>query len=135
MFSVVVERISCVGFDVNVSGFAVWSLDELDEIGSGNGAIRPPVFTTVKLHFRSMAEPKYVVGRQAGRPRYQQGLTQEMFAARRMILGLELSRATLSRIDSELGCVTDKEFRILAAALKVEITALFPANRRRAWKV
>ena len=65
-----------------------------------------------------------IVGPQVRKLRYQRGLTQELFAARCFVLGLELSRATLSKIEAQLRCVTDSELLILAKALRVEITAL-----------
>lgn len=93
--------------------------------------------TTVRLHFWSMAERKKqlrnVVGPQVRRLRYQQGLTQQLFAARCSILGLELSRATLSKIEAQLRCVSDSELMILAEALRVDVPELLPPKiaRRR----
>ena len=45
-----------------------------------------------------MAKPQNIVGEQVRKLRYEQGLTQEMLAARCEILGLEMSRATLSSV-------------------------------------
>jgi DNA-binding XRE family transcriptional regulator len=101
--------------------------------GSKNGAIQRPAFNSVKLHFWSMARkrkrPQNIVGPQVRKLRNQRGLTQEMFAARCSVLGLELSRATLSKIEAQLRCVTDFELVTLAQALRVEIKALVPAGR------
>jgi DNA-binding XRE family transcriptional regulator len=101
--------------------------------GSNIGAIHCSAFNIVKLHFWSMVKrgkrPKNIVGPQVRKLRDQRGLTQEMFAARCSVLGLELSRATLSKIESQLRCVADFELVILAQALKVEITALMPSGR------
>jgi transcriptional regulator with XRE-family HTH domain len=72
-----------------------------------------------------------IVGPQLRKLRYQQGLTQELFAARCSVLGLELSRATLSKIEAQLRCVTDAELVVLAEALKVEVTALLPSKKAR----
>jgi len=100
---------------------------------SKTGAIQRPGFNTVKLHFWSMARkrkrPQNIVGPQVRKLRDQRGLTQEMFAARCSVLGLELSRATLSKIEAQLRCVTDFELVMLARALKVEIPALMPSGR------
>jgi hypothetical protein len=54
-------------------------------------------------------------------------------AARCGVLGWDLSRATLSKIEAQLRCVTDTELEILAKALKVEIAELFlsKASRRK----
>lgn len=79
-----------------------------------------------------MTKAKNIVGPKIRQLRDQQGLTQEMFAARCTVLGLDLSRATLSKIEAQLRCVTDKELVILAAALKVGAAELLPPMPRRA---
>ncbi len=71
-----------------------------------------------------------IVGPQIRKLRYQQGLTQEMFAARCTIRGMELSRATLSKVEARLRCVTDQELEIFAETLGVEIKALYPPKRK-----
>jgi transcriptional regulator with XRE-family HTH domain len=80
-----------------------------------------------------MAKKQNVVGPQVRKLRYQQNITQESLAARCGVLGWDLSRATLSKIEAQLRCVTDTELEILAKALKVEITELFlsKASRRK----
>jgi transcriptional regulator with XRE-family HTH domain len=75
--------------------------------------------------------PRNVVGPQVRRLRYQMKLTQEMFAARCSVLGLELSRATLSKIEAQLRCVSDSELMILAEALRVEVRELLPPKIAR----
>ena len=77
-----------------------------------------------------MTKPQNIVGPQIRKLRYQQGLTQEMFAARCSLLGWDLSRATLSKIEAQLRCVTDAELVILANALKVDVGALLPSKKR-----
>jgi transcriptional regulator with XRE-family HTH domain len=79
-----------------------------------------------------MTKPQNIVGPQIRKLRYQQELTQEMFAARCSIQGWDLSRATLSKIEAQLRCVTDAELVILANALKVDVGALLPAKKRHA---
>jgi transcriptional regulator with XRE-family HTH domain len=71
-------------------------------------------------------KPQNIIGPQIRKLRYQQKLTQELFAARCSVLGLELSRATLSKIEAQLRCVTDVELVVLAKALKVEAAVLLP---------
>jgi transcriptional regulator with XRE-family HTH domain len=78
-----------------------------------------------------MAKPQNIVGPQVRKLRYQQEMTQGMFAARCSILGWDLSRGTLSKIEAQLRCVTDAELVILARALKVEPTALLPSPKGR----
>jgi transcriptional regulator with XRE-family HTH domain len=77
-----------------------------------------------------MAKPQNIVGPQIRKLRYQQGLTQEMFAARCSVRGWDLSRATLSKVEAQLRCVTDAELVVLANALKVDVGALLPSKKR-----
>jgi len=63
-----------------------------------------------------MAKPQNVIGPQVRKLRYQQDMTQEALAARCGVLGWDLSRATLSKIEAQLRCVTDMELRTLAQA-------------------
>lgn len=80
-----------------------------------------------------MAKQQNIVGAQVRKLRYQQDMTQEALAARCGVLGWDLSRATLSKIEAQLRCVTDVELEILSRALKVEMVMLYPArkNNRR----
>ncbi len=78
-----------------------------------------------------MAKPQNIVGPVVRKLRYQQEMTQEMLAARCGVLGLDLSRGTLSKIEAQLRCVTDAELEILAGALRVEIAALYPNKADR----
>ena len=78
-----------------------------------------------------MTKPQNIVGPQIRKLRYQQKLTQEMFAARCTLHGWDLSRGTLSKIEAQLRCVTDAELVILAKALKVEVSAVLPPKRTR----
>jgi transcriptional regulator with XRE-family HTH domain len=78
-----------------------------------------------------MAKVQNIVGPQVRRLRYEQGLTQETLAARCGVMGWDLSRATLSKIEAQLRCVTDAELRVLAESLKVGIQDLFPPRRGR----
>lgn len=78
-----------------------------------------------------MAKRQNIVGPQVRRLRYEQGLKQEDLAARCGVLGWDLSRGTLSKIEAQLRCVTDSELEILAKALRVEITSLYPSRKNR----
>jgi transcriptional regulator with XRE-family HTH domain len=78
-----------------------------------------------------MAKAQNIVGPQVRKLRYQQGLTQEALAARCGVRGWDLSRATLSKIEAQLRCVTDAELETLADALKVGLDDLFPSRRSR----
>ena len=71
-----------------------------------------------------------IVGPQVRKLRDQKSFTQERLAARCGMLGWDLSRATLSKIEAQLRCVTDVELEVIARALKVEISALYPLKRK-----
>ena len=73
-----------------------------------------------------MAANKNLVGPQIRKLRYQRNLTQELFAARCAVRGLDLSRGTLAKIEAQVRCVTDSELLVIAKALEVEIRDLYP---------
>lgn len=75
--------------------------------------------------------PANIVGPQIRKRRNELGLTQEGFAARCQLNGLDISRGTLSQIEARLRCVTDDELLALARALGVSIETLFPAEAKR----
>jgi transcriptional regulator with XRE-family HTH domain len=79
----------------------------------------------VKLRNRSMAESQNVVGPRVRQLRYQQELTQDQLAAKCGVVGWDISRGTLSKIEAGLRCVTDVEIQYLAGALGVSIDDLF----------
>ncbi len=66
-----------------------------------------------------------VVGPQVRKIRYQQELTQEMLAAHCERHGWDISRATISKIEAQIRCVSDSELVILAKALRVNLNQLF----------
>lgn len=70
--------------------------------------------------------PRNVVGPQVRKLRRQQQLTQPALAARCQVLGYDLSRESLSKIEARLRSVSDAELLMLAEALKVSYTLLFP---------
>lgn len=72
-----------------------------------------------------MNEWQNVVGPQVRKLRNDQGWSQEEFAARLNLVGWDISRATLAKIEAQLRCVTDSELLHLAKALKIEVQALF----------
>ena len=73
---------------------------------------------------------KNVIGREVQRRRMQRGLSQEAFAAACQRLGWDISRATLSKIEAGLRCVSDAETVLLAAVLKCAVTDLLPKDVR-----
>lgn len=66
-----------------------------------------------------------IIGPQVRRIRETQLLTQDELTARCNLLGYNISRSTLAKIESQVRRVTDSEVALLAQALKVEIPALF----------
>jgi transcriptional regulator with XRE-family HTH domain len=72
-----------------------------------------------------------VVGPQIQKARYALGLTQEEFAGRCQLAGLDISRGTLSQIEARLRCVVDSELYLLAGVLGVSTDSLFPEEMQR----
>lgn len=68
-----------------------------------------------------------VVGNNVRKLRYGIGLTQDMFAARCGVIGWNLSRGTLAKIEAGVRCVTDAELWVLARALRCPLDKLYPA--------
>ncbi|EKA2632344.1 TPA: helix-turn-helix transcriptional regulator [Vibrio parahaemolyticus] len=67
-----------------------------------------------------------VVGVQVRKLRKQQKLTQEQLSARCNVIGLDISRGTLAKIEAGVRQVIDTEVVQLAIALKVKEADLFP---------
>jgi len=65
------------------------------------------------------------IGPQVRRLREAQGLTQEGLAARCHLIGWDISRGTLAKIESQVRRITDDEVPLLAKALKVELAVLY----------
>ncbi|WP_229608387.1 helix-turn-helix domain-containing protein [Vibrio parahaemolyticus] len=72
-----------------------------------------------------------IVGVQVRKLRKQQKLTQEQLSARCNVIGLDISRGTLAKIEAGVRQVIDTEVVQLAIALKVEESDLFPPRSRR----
>jgi transcriptional regulator with XRE-family HTH domain len=69
------------------------------------------------------------IGPQVRRLRDARGWTQEAFTAKLQILGLDITRAGLSKIEARLIFVDDKTMLFLAEALKVPVQDLFPLRQ------
>ena len=65
------------------------------------------------------------IGPQVRRLREAQGLTQERFVARCHLIGWNVSRGTLAKIESQVRRITDDEVPLLAKALKVSLDELY----------
>ncbi len=81
---------------------------------------------------RRIEAPRNVIGLQVRRVRRQQRLTQPALAARCQVLGYDLSRESLSKIEARLRSVSDAEVLLLAEALKVPYALLFPEPEQTA---
>ena len=66
-----------------------------------------------------------VVGPQVRQLREAQNMTQEDLTARCNIVGFNISRGTLAKIESQVRQVTDKEAVLLAKALKISVDVLY----------
>jgi transcriptional regulator with XRE-family HTH domain len=73
-----------------------------------------------------MKAKRNLVGSQIRKLRYQKGLSQENLAAKCGILGWDISRSTLAKIEAQIRCVNDEELWMLAKALKVKLEELYP---------
>jgi transcriptional regulator with XRE-family HTH domain len=66
-----------------------------------------------------------VIGPQVKRLREQKNMTQEELTAQCNLLGWNISRGTLAKIEAQVRRVTDSEVALMAAALKVKIPELY----------
>lgn len=73
---------------------------------------------------------KNIAGREVQRIRMKQGLSQEALAAQCQRAGWDISRATLSKIEAGLRCVSDVEIVLLAHILKCTPGELLTQNFR-----
>lgn len=75
-----------------------------------------------------MKPPRNIVGPQVRALREKGGLTQPMLAAKCQLLGWDLSRETLAKIESQIRWVADAELLCLANALKVPVQQMLPSG-------
>ncbi len=66
-----------------------------------------------------------IVGPAVKEIREEKGLTQEALAARCNLLGWDISRSTLAKIEVQLRRVKDTEAVLLARALKIHVNQLY----------
>jgi transcriptional regulator with XRE-family HTH domain len=69
-----------------------------------------------------------IVGPQVRRIRYQQGLTQPALTRKCQLIGWDISRESIAKIESQLRGVSDKEVLCLAKALRVHFSILYPVR-------
>ncbi|UZJ43520.1 helix-turn-helix transcriptional regulator [Marinimicrobium sp. C6131] len=66
-----------------------------------------------------------IIGPQVHHLREEQNLTQAELVARCNLLGWDISRGTLAKIEARVRRVTDQEVLLLSQALKVPVEQLF----------
>lgn len=76
-------------------------------------------------------QPANVVGKEIQKRRYALDLTQEEFAAKCQLHGLDFSRGTISQIEAQIRCVSDAELFQLAEILGVTADSLQPEGARK----
>ncbi len=69
-----------------------------------------------------------VIGPQIKHLREQSNITQEELTARCNLIGWNISRSTLAKIESRVRRITDSEIALMAEALKVEISELYKTS-------
>ena len=74
---------------------------------------------------RSSGQPQNLVGWQVRRLRLQQRLSQPALA-RCQLIGYDLSRESLAKVEGRIRTVTDAEVVLLAQALRVPFALLYP---------
>ena len=75
--------------------------------------------------------PTNIIGKQVSRLRNGLNISQEQLSARCQRAGLDISRGTLAKIEAGVRCVSDQEALLLAQALGVSVSDLFPKAKRR----
>lgn len=70
-------------------------------------------------------EKMNIIGPRVQKIREAQHLTQEELAARCNLMGWDISRGTLAKIESQVRRITDDEVQLLAQVLNVSINELY----------
>ncbi len=66
-----------------------------------------------------------VIGPRVQQIRESQGSTQEELSARCNLIGWDISRGTVAKIEAQVRRITDDEVQLLARALNVSIAQLY----------
>ena len=75
--------------------------------------------------------PTNIIGKQVSRLRTGLGISQDQLAAKCQRVGLDISRGTLAKIEAGIRCVSDQEALLLAQALGVGVSDLFPKGKKK----
>ena len=73
--------------------------------------------------------PSNIIGKQVSRLRTGLGISQDQLSAKCQRAGLDISRGTLAKIEAGVRCVSDSELLLLARALEVSVSELFPRGK------
>jgi len=73
-----------------------------------------------------MKHRKNILGPNVRRLRNNQGISQEKLAAKCQLIGWDISREGIAKIESQIRGVSDIEVMKLAKALRVHFSVLFP---------
>lgn len=72
-----------------------------------------------------MSPPRNIVGPVVRQLREKANLTQQQLVAKLNLLGWDISRETLAKIESQIRCIADFELQHFADALDVSLERLF----------
>jgi transcriptional regulator with XRE-family HTH domain len=75
-----------------------------------------------------MQRPRNIAGPEIRRLRVQRGLTQQMLVAKCNLLGWNISRETLAKIECQVRWLSDLELLFAAKALAVPVEQLLPGK-------
>jgi transcriptional regulator with XRE-family HTH domain len=75
-----------------------------------------------------MTPKKNIIGPQVRELRLTQKLTQGDLAARCGALGWDVTENTITKIETQLRCITDRELVLIARALRTKLRHLFEGN-------
>ena len=73
-----------------------------------------------------MKHRKNIIGPNVRRIRNNQDISQERLAAKCQLIGWDISREGIAKIESQVRGVSDIEVKKLAKALRVHFSVLFP---------
>ncbi len=84
------------------------------------------------MDFHTAKKPLNVCGPQVSRFRTQLGWSQPQLAAKCQLMGWDVSRDIIARIEGQIRWVGDSELAVLARVLNVRLEKLYPEAIRSA---